>query len=64
MVTKLKKGDETVSLLTNGQLNLIHFIDWKEVRFLTTAHTARKIAIGKNNRVTKESIVKFHAVQE
>ena len=39
MVPKLKKGYDTVTLLTNGQLNLI-------------------------NPVTKEPIVKFHAVHE
>ena len=64
MVPKLKKGDNTVTLLTNGELNLIRFMDRKEVRLLTTAHTARKVATGKNNPVTKEPIVKFHAVHE
>ncbi|KAK3784705.1 hypothetical protein RRG08_032160 [Elysia crispata] len=64
MVPNLKKGDDTVTLLTNGQLNLIRFMDRKEVRLLTTAHTARKVATGKNNPVTKEPIVKFHAAHE
>ena len=65
LVPKLKKGDDTVTLLTNEQLNLIRFMDRKEVkRLLTTAHTARKVATGKNNPVTKEPIVKFHAVHE
>ena len=43
-------------------------MDRKEVRLLTTAHSARKIATGKNNpdSVTKEPIVtvKFQAVHE
>ena len=64
MVPNLKKGDDTVTLPTNGQLNLIRFMDRKEVRLLTTAHTARKVATGKNNPVTKDPIVKFHAVHE
>ena len=64
MVPKLKKGDTRVILLTNGELNLIKFMDRKEVRLLTTAHDASKVQTGKVNPVTKEPIVKFHAVHE
>ena len=51
MIPKLKKGDTRVILLTNGKLNLIKFMD-------------RKVQTGKVNPVTKEPIVKFHAVHE
>ncbi|GFR61629.1 PiggyBac transposable element-derived protein 4-like [Elysia marginata] len=64
MAPKLKKGDKTVNILTDGNLNYIHFMDWKEVRVLTTAHGANSIYTGKTNLVTKEPIVKFEAVHQ
>ena len=64
MVPKLKKGDTRVILLTNDQLNLIKFMDRKEVRLVTTAHDPSKVQTGKVNPVTKEPIVKYHAVHE
>ena len=60
---KLKKGDRTVTTVTNGTLNYIRFMDKKEVR-VTTAHAANVIETGKNNPVTKEPIVKFEAVHQ
>ena len=64
MLPNLKKGDRTVTTLTNGTLNYIRFIDKKEVRVLTTAHAANVIETGKNNPVTEEPIVKFEAVHQ
>ncbi|GFR69997.1 hypothetical protein ElyMa_002061800 [Elysia marginata] len=61
---KLKKGDKTVNILTDGTLNYIRFMDRKEVRVLTTAHGANSIQTGKTNPVTKEPIVKFEAVHQ
>ncbi|GFS10326.1 PiggyBac transposable element-derived protein 4-like [Elysia marginata] len=64
MTPKLKKGDKTVNILTDGNLNYIRFMDRKEVWVLTTAHGANSINTGKTNPVTKEPIVKFEAVHQ
>ena len=64
MIPKLKKDDTRVTFLTNDQLKLIKFMDRNEVKLLTTAHDASKVATGKMNPITKEPIVKFHAVHE
>ncbi|GFN91338.1 PiggyBac transposable element-derived protein 4 [Plakobranchus ocellatus] len=64
MLPKLKKGDSTVQTLTDSRLNYIRFMDRKEVRLLTTAHTDNRVTTGKNNPVTKTPIVKFKAVHE
>ena len=63
MLPKLKKGDCTVTTLTNRTLNYIRFMDKKEVR-VTTAHAANVIETGKNNPVIEEPIVKFEAVHQ
>ena len=63
MLPNVKKGDSTVTTLTNGTLNYIRFMDKKEVR-VTTAHAANVIETGKNNPVTKEPSVKFEAVHQ
>ncbi|GFO14718.1 PiggyBac transposable element-derived protein 4-like [Plakobranchus ocellatus] len=62
MLPKLKKGDKTVTTLTDGTLNYIRFMDRKEVRILTTAHAANSVLTGKTNPVTKEPVIKFAAV--
>ena len=62
MQPKLKKGDKTITALTDGTLNYLHFMDRKEVRILTTAHAGDTMVTGKTNPVTKEPIVKLSAV--
>ncbi|GFN88744.1 PiggyBac transposable element-derived protein 4-like [Plakobranchus ocellatus] len=62
MLPKLKKGDKTVTTLTDGTLNYIRFMDRKEVRILTTAHSVNTVLTGKTNPVTKEPVIKFAAV--
>ncbi|GFS07212.1 PiggyBac transposable element-derived protein 4-like [Elysia marginata] len=64
MTPKMKKGDKTVNILTDGNLNYIRFMDRKEVRVLTTAHGANSVNTGKTNPVTKEPIVKFEVVHQ
>ena len=64
IVPKLKKGDTDVTLFTDGKLNLIRFMDRREVRLLTTAHTATRVLTERNDPKTKEPIVKLQAVHE
>ena len=59
MVPKLKKGDKTVTALTEPTLNFLHFMDKMEVRVLITAHAADTIVTGKTNPMTKEPLIKL-----
>ncbi|GFO07295.1 PiggyBac transposable element-derived protein 4 [Plakobranchus ocellatus] len=64
MLPKSKKADTTTSVITNGTLNLLRFYDKREVNILSTAHDDTMVATGKTNPVTREPIVKLHAVAD